>query len=159
MAGESARDLAKRQRDKAARLLKAADLYERGAAGEEDTAAVLHGLPSDQWVLFHHVRWPGRERANIDHVAVGPPGIFVIDSKNWTGRIEVRDQVLRQRGRAREEAVAGASDAALAVAGLLPSVTPAHVHPVLCFTRDEPIADRAREVTVCSTATITDLLL
>ena len=23
--------------------------------------------------------------ANLDHIAVGPPGVFVIDSKNWTG--------------------------------------------------------------------------
>src|SRR3954452_9111449 len=136
MAGESARDLAKRQRDKAARLLKAADLYERGAAGEEGTAAGLHGLPAEQWVLFHDVRCPGRERANVDHVAVGPPGVFVIDSKNWTGRIEVRDNSFWCGGRRQDRTVAAASEAALAIAGLLGAPASGTVHSALCFVRD-----------------------
>ncbi len=108
--------------------------------------------------MFHDVRWPGRKYANVDHVAVGPAGVFVIDSKNWSGTIAVRDNVLRQNGRAREEAVAGAAEAGLAVASLTPIVVPQHVQPVLCFVRDEALTGWARDVMVCSTANLVELL-
>jgi hypothetical protein len=109
--------------------------------------------------VFHDVRWPGRRRANLDHVVVGPPGVFVVDTKNWSGRIEVRVGVLRQDGRSREKAVTGVADAARALADRLPSIDPAHVHPVLCFVTDEPLTGWARDVMVCSTATVNRLLL
>jgi endonuclease YncB( thermonuclease family) len=110
------------------------------------------------WTVFHDVRWPGRKYANVDHVAVGPSGIFVIDSKNWSGMITIRDNVLRQSGRAREEAVVGAAEAALAVARVAPVVIPQHVLPVLCFVREEPLTGWARDVMVCSTSNLVELL-
>ena len=119
MAGESARESARRQRAKAQRLLRSAEMWERGADGEAATAQVLQTLPPG-WVVLHDLRWPGRRFANIDHVVIGPPGVFVIDSKNWSGRIDVRHDVLRQNGRQREKAVAGAADSALALAESLP---------------------------------------
>lgn len=158
MAGESAREVARRQREKADRLSRTAELYERGAVGEEVTAAALAALPASEWAVFHDIRWPGRRYANVDHVVVGPPGVFVIDSKNWSGSIVVRDQVLRQNGRSREPAVAGAAEAALAVAQLTREVPVTHVHPVLCFVRDEPLTGWARDVMVCSTGTIVQML-
>ena len=63
--------------------------------------------------------WPGRRFANIDHVVVGPGGVFVIDSKNWSGDVRVVEGTLRQNGRSREKAVASAADASLAVAELV----------------------------------------
>lgn len=120
MAGESAHESARRQREKAERLLRSAELHEKGAEGERVTAAVLDRLPGEEWTVIHDVRWPGRRFANVDHVVIGPSGVFVVDSKNWSGRIEVRDQVLRQNGYKREPAVAGAAEAALAVARLVP---------------------------------------
>lgn len=158
MAGESARELARRQREKAARLQRSAELWERGAEGERETAAALDALPKDSWTVFHDIRWPGRRFANVDHVVVGPPGVFVIDSKNWSGRVDVRDQVLRQNGRAREEAVAGAAEAALAIGALCTAVVPQHVFPVLCFVRGEELAGWARDVMVCSTANLVRML-
>ena len=98
LAGESAREYARRQREKAERHLRVAERYERGAAGEAATAAQLDSLRQHGWAVFHDVRWPGRPKANIDHVAVGPGGVFVIDSKNWSGRIAVKDSVLLQNG-------------------------------------------------------------
>jgi hypothetical protein len=41
MAGDSARDFARRQREKAARLERSAENWERGADGEAATAAAL----------------------------------------------------------------------------------------------------------------------
>ncbi len=158
MAGESARKSARRQREKAERLLRAAELHERGAQGEETTAEVLAALPPDHWTVLHDLAWPGRRYANVDHIAIGPPGVFVIDSKNWSGQITVRDQVLRQNGYRREPAVAGAAEAALAVAQLTAAAGPDVVHPVLCFVTDEPLVGWARGVMVCSTSNLVQML-
>lgn len=158
MAGESAREAARRMREKSERIARAAENWERGAHGEERTAGVLGRLPSSEWTVFNDVRWPGRPRANIDHVVVGPPGVFVIDSKNWNGRIEVRDGVLRQNRRRRDSAVEGATEAALAVAGLLSPVPSTLVAPVLCFVREEAVTGRAAAVMLCSTGNLSELL-
>jgi hypothetical protein len=158
VAGESAREAARRQREKAERLLRSAELYERGAEGEQQTAAVLSRLPTDQWTVFHDRRWPGRKLANVDHVVVGPPGVFVIDSKNWVGRVCVKDGVLRQNGYRRESTVRAAADAATAVAQLSQAVQPAAFHPVLCFVRDDAFAGWAEEVLVCSANNLVQML-
>lgn len=158
MAGESASESARRQREKAQRLLRSAELYERGAVGEQVTARVLSQLPATSWTVLHDLHWPGRRFANVDHLVIGPPGVFVIDSKNWNGRVEVRHDVLRQNGRVRESAVAGAAEAALAVARLTTIVPPHQVFPVLCFVRDESLVGWARDVMVCSTDNLVEML-
>src|SRR6266511_5818011 len=30
---------------------------------------------------------PGNTSANVDHLVIGPTGVFVIDSKQWTGQV------------------------------------------------------------------------
>ena len=155
MAGESARNYARRQREKAQRHIRVAERYERGAVGEETTAVELDRLGRQGWVVFHYVRWPGRTRANIDHVVIGPGGVFVVDSKNWNGRVEVKDDVLLQNGRPRESAVVGASEAALAITELLGQVP---ATGVLCFVSDEALNEWARDVMVCSTSTLATML-
>jgi hypothetical protein len=158
VAGESAGEVARRHREKIARLERSAERWQRGADGEAATAAVLDQLP-EGWTVLHDVRWPGRPRANIDHVVIGPCGVFVIDSKNWSGEVVVRDGVLRQGGRPREEAVTGAAEAALAVARLTTAVTVHQVHPVLCLVREEPVTGWARDVMVTSMSTLATMLL
>jgi len=153
-AGESAREVARKRREKAERLTRMADAWDRGAAGEEATARALALLPSE-WTVLHDVRWPGRPKANIDHVVIGPGGVFVIDSKHWSGTVAVADGVLRQNGRSREKYVAAVADAALAVTGVIGQVPAV---PVLCFVRDEPIVGLARDVMVCSTANVNEML-
>lgn len=59
----------------------------RGAAGEEATARVLARLPAKRWVVRHDLPVPG-SRANIDHLVVGPTGVWCIDTK--TTRAPVR---------------------------------------------------------------------
>lgn len=159
VAGESAAESARRQREKAERLQRSAELWERGAEGEQRTAEALSQLPKDTWTVFHDLRWPGRRFANVDHVVVGPPGVFVIDSKNWVGSVNVAGQVLRQNGRAREEAVVGAAESALAVGQLAPLLRPDLVKPVLCFVREEPLTGWARDVIITSTTTLVPMLL
>lgn len=147
-AGKSARESADRQREKAERLLRSAALWQRGADGEAVTANALAALPADRWTTLHDLRWPGRVYANVDHVVVGPPGVFVIDSKNWSGSIRFGFGVLRQNGRDRSRGIAGAAQAAEAVAGLVPLLAPGLVvaSSAWCGTRSSPDAS----VTSCS---------
>lgn len=159
MAGESASASARRLREKAERLQRSAELWERGAAGEQATAAALAQLPAGEWAVMHDVRWPGRQYANVDHVVVGPGGVFVVDSKNWSGTITASGGELRQNGRRRESAVSGAAEAGRAVAELIEAVPARLVQPVLCFVRDEPLVGASAEVLLCSTANLLPTLL
>lgn len=150
MAGESAREQARRQRDKAARLIESADRWERGANGEVAVASALSELEASGWTVLHDLAWPGRKYANIDHVAIGNGCLFVIDAKNWTGDVGTTGGVLRQNGRSRAKEVAAAAQAASAVSGLIPGLPSESVRPVLCLVRDDWFSERVGEVLVCS---------
>jgi Nuclease-related domain len=60
--------------------------WQRGAAGERHTARLLDRLTRDGYVVFHDLAVPGSP-ANVDHLVIGPTGLFVIDSKQWTGSV------------------------------------------------------------------------
>ena len=133
MAGEFADAVTGRQRGNAARLQRSTDLWGHGAAGERATAKALASLPSDSWVVLHDVRWPGRPFANIDHVAIGPGGVFVIDSRSWSGSVQLDCGVLQQNGRPRLRELLSARESAAAVARQLVFLPSVRVMPVLCL--------------------------
>jgi hypothetical protein len=60
--------------------------WQRGASGERRTAHLLDRLTREGFVVFHDLAVPGSE-ANVDHLLIGPTGVFVIDSKEWTGQV------------------------------------------------------------------------
>jgi hypothetical protein len=60
--------------------------WHRGAAGERQTARLLDRLGCEGYVVFHDLAMPDSP-ANLDHLVVGPSGVFVIDSKQWTGQV------------------------------------------------------------------------
>ena len=62
--------------------------WQRGAAGERHTARLLCRLHRDGYVVFHDLAVPGNTSANVDHLVIGPTGVFVIDSKQWTGSVQ-----------------------------------------------------------------------
>jgi hypothetical protein len=66
---------------------KQARTWRRGAHGERHTARLLDRLTRDGFVVFHDLAVPGNTSANIDHLVIGPTGVFVIDSKQWTGHL------------------------------------------------------------------------
>jgi hypothetical protein len=61
--------------------------WDRGAIGEERLGARLNALAADGLAVFHDRRIPG-SKANIDHIAITPAGISVIDAKRYKGRPE-----------------------------------------------------------------------
>ena len=62
--------------------------WRRGAAGERRTARMLDPLERQGWAVLHDLAVPG-SRANIDHLVIGPGGVFVIDSKHYRGRLQL----------------------------------------------------------------------
>jgi hypothetical protein len=62
--------------------------WRRGAAGERRTARLLAALERHGWAVLHDLAVPG-SRANIDHLVIGPGGVFVIDSEHYRGRLQL----------------------------------------------------------------------
>jgi hypothetical protein len=67
-----------------------------GRIGEQQTETVLSRLPSE-WRVEHDIR---HARGNWDHIVVGPPGVFLLDSKRLQGPAFAADDALRA-GRSR----------------------------------------------------------
>jgi hypothetical protein len=59
--------------------------WNTGAIGEERLGTRLNELSTDLLLLLHDRRIP-RSKANTDHVAIAPNGIWVIDAKKNRGR-------------------------------------------------------------------------
>lgn len=156
-AGDSAELEARRSEIRAGRLRAAADelarravAFQVGADAERHVAAVLGTLVDRGHHLLHDVRWPGTRASNIDHVVVGPSGVYVIDTKRWRGDVDVTAGALSCDGEDRTEEVRqllAATDAVAAVvaeAGLPALMS----HPVILFagkTLDAAVGG----VTVC----------
>lgn len=139
-AGDGAAEQARIAAERAAKLRRQLDYAERaerawaaGAAGEARVGAMLETLQSQGWMALHDVHWPGRPKANLDHVLVGPGGVIVIDAKNWSGDIHLRNGVLRQNGYSREREVAGVVEQCSAVAALLEPQHRRYVQAWLCM--------------------------
>jgi hypothetical protein len=97
-----------------------ADRWLRGAEGERAVAAVLAQLEDDGWLALHDI---SLGRGNVDHVLVGPGGIFTIETKSHSGRIPVDriyPKMLKQ---------------AYSHKKLLENVTGLSVQPLLVFSR------------------------
>jgi hypothetical protein len=134
-----------------------------GAAGERRNAARLEKLVEGQPVAFLHDRRVPGSRANIDHIAVGPTGVFVIDSKNaqgsvkvdWKGLLSKRRWFLYVGGRDRTawvDAVERQVEVVRTVLGAAgyPDVP---VHGALCMANGEGLPwvghPRLREIAIC----------
>jgi hypothetical protein len=61
-----------------------------GARGEETVGRYLEALRGEGIASLHDRRIPG-SKANIDHIAVSPAGVFVVYPKNYRGKVEQRD--------------------------------------------------------------------
>lgn len=90
------------------------EAYDKGAAGEQRLGPLLERLVEGiGWVL--HDRAVGRN-ANIDHIVVVPSGVWIVDSKNYRGKVRAQRSGLfgpvhgmRVRGTDRTDVVNGAA--------------------------------------------------
>lgn len=116
--------------------------WEAGALGERLVAERLAAVEGEHWRILHDVHWPGRPKANLDHVLVGPGGVVVLDTKNWTGTVELRGGELRQNGY-RAAGIDSVLDQASAVSALL---EPQHRHLTagwICLVGQPDLAGRS----------------
>lgn len=59
-------------------------IWRRGALGEYEVGAELERLPDD-YAIFNDLNVLGS--GNLDHIVIGPTGLFAIETKNWTGTV------------------------------------------------------------------------
>jgi len=113
--------------------------WDTGALGEERLGSRLNELASDTLRFLHDRRIPG-SRANIDHLAVTPIGVFVIDAKKYAGRphLKMEGGLLRPRV---EKLMVGSRNCTKLVDGMLKQIDIVRgavgdqiaVQGVLCF--------------------------
>jgi hypothetical protein len=61
------------------------EAYRKGQEGEDKVVeTILHSLDGN-WSLFRNIQLPGRSKADLDAVLVGPPGVWVLEIKNYKG--------------------------------------------------------------------------
>ena len=57
--------------------------FRKGATGEAAVARILSDFPED----YHVINDLSTPFGNLDHVVIGPTGVYVIETKNWKGVI------------------------------------------------------------------------
>lgn len=65
------------------------DQWQAGLAGQQVVPQALAGL-DDRYYLINNVKLPGRGD-DVDHLVVGPNGVFALETKHHRGRILCRD--------------------------------------------------------------------
>ncbi|WP_170185510.1 nuclease-related domain-containing protein [Lapillicoccus jejuensis] len=107
-----------------------------GAEGEEAVAQLLGSFPLELAVLHDRLLEPGRSRVNLDHVVVTNAGVFVLDTKSWSGDVSVSDDTLwvhsdsRRYGRNKDLATVGG------YADVMAARLRVQVTPLLVLARD-----------------------
>ncbi|MDP2750623.1 MAG: NERD domain-containing protein [Nanoarchaeota archaeon] len=63
------------------------EIYKAGNIGEEKVASVLADLPKEFYVWNDIALKPTDFYANIDHLVIGPNGVFLIETKSFAGKV------------------------------------------------------------------------
>jgi Nuclease-related domain len=106
------------------------DRQDRGATGEEQVGGLLEELKEREWRVMHDVTLG---RGNVDHILVGPAGVFTVETKSHPGPVRVG----RVHGRTLSQAQAQRR--------AIERVTGVSVEPLIVFSRawvDRPLARR-----------------
>ena len=118
--------------------------WAKGAHGEERVAAILSERLAEDAVLLHDRKVHTKTKGNIDHIAIAPSGVWIIDAKKYTGKVEKRDVGgyfktdlrLYVGGRDRSKSVDGLQGQVDAVRAVLEDDA-IPVHPALSFVGAE----------------------
>lgn len=111
--------------------------WRTGAHGEDHTARALADLEAEGFVVLHDRRKPGSS-ANINHVIVGPTGVFVVETKSYSGPLSIQGDDVYVGGRRRTDIVHQARSEAEVVQAIL-AIGGGHlsVTPILCINQAE----------------------
>ena len=115
-----------------------------GARGEFRVGEELERLHEEGFHVFHD--WYSG-KGNVDHFAVGPQGVFAIETKAWRGKITAEGERLFKDGGPLpgNGPIKQAMAQAMAVRALVGEAcgTEPFVVPILCFSRAEVLCHRA----------------
>ena len=111
-------------------VLPLVDRKDRGATGEEQVGSLLQELAGSGWRVIHDVTLG---HGNVDHILIGPAGVFTVETKSHPGPVRVG----RLHGRMLSQAQAQRK--------ALERVTATRVEPLIVFSRawvDRPLTRR-----------------
>ncbi|MFD1712967.1 nuclease-related domain-containing protein [Amnibacterium flavum] len=120
-----------------------------GARGELEVARLLEGL-GEGWTVLHSVP-VGKANTDVDHVLIGPAGVFTINTKAVRGHVWVGRSRILVNGR-REDFIAKSEREARRVHRLLTAATGSSVfvRPVLVFVEPHRLTVRERPASVAT---------
>jgi Nuclease-related domain len=111
--------------------------WHTGTQGELRTGRLLEPLEAEGFRILHDRQIPG-SRANIDHIVIGPPGIFVVETKSLGGSLQIRGNDVFVAGRRKTRMIDEVKREALAVQTALTDELAAGgwtITPVICVHR------------------------
>jgi hypothetical protein len=73
-------------------------IYGAGWAGEKEVVKLLKNKLSDDYILLNDLYLHGGG-GDIDHIVLAPSGVFVLETKNWSGEITCNGDEWRRSGR------------------------------------------------------------
>ncbi len=73
-------------------------IFSGGLVGEREVAALLDKTLSDDYFVINDLYLRGGG-GDIDHIILGPNGIFVLETKNWSGVISCSGDVWQRLGK------------------------------------------------------------
>jgi hypothetical protein len=103
---------------------------DRGAQGEEHVGSLLEELSDGDWQVIHDATLG---RGNVDHILIGPAGVFTVETKSHPGPVRVGRVHGATLGQAQAQRRA------------MERVTGLEVEPLIVFSRawvDRPMARR-----------------
>ncbi len=140
---------------------KGLDSFFKGARGEESVAVLLSALPRGYHV-FHDFMC-GRT-GGIDHVVVGPTGVFAVETKCWAGSVTFEAGVILADGESPSRPpIVQARGSAHALAQFLKNTleyVPACI-PVVCFASNtfKPELLRSDDTVICNATALQSLIV
>lgn len=133
----------------ARRLVALADAYDERAAlaraeaerwmiahrTERQVAGTLAPLTACGYTFLHDRGWPGARRGSrsqIDHVLVGPGGVFIVDTKSWRDVTVAGGRIFRGQADVTDD-LSGLADVGVGTEGVLAELglAPGEVHVVV----------------------------
>jgi hypothetical protein len=111
-------------------VLPLVERHDRGATGEERVGSLLDGLEGKGWHAIHDA---SLGHGNVDHILVGPAGVFTVETKSHPGPVKVAriHGATLSQAQAQQRAIA--------------RVTGVEVEPLIVYSRawvDRPLARR-----------------
>jgi hypothetical protein len=86
--------------------------WARGLDGERQVAEILNELQERGFKIREHI---DTGFGDVDHVVIGPTGVFAVETKNWSGKVTIQEGTLLRNGHRADDAIRQAARGAIFV--------------------------------------------